>query len=181
MLTDVAFEVHAHEPGHLEEARVDASEGSGVAQGHGGDDVVLEPAEWLGVGQFVDLRGIHPRIDRAGHQGESPRLRRVVVGRHQCRGGQGGGARLADGQHVHAGPDVLQVGDDLGDVIVQTEAPMLDADVACVVPVGHVHVVVGQQRAHGRPEQGGEVPGQGGHQEHSGLGLTDVVLGEVEE
>jgi hypothetical protein len=79
VLAHVALEVHAHEPGHLEEARVDPPQRPGVAQGHGGDHVLLEPFERLGVGQLVDLGGVDPGVDRTGHEGEALRLGRVVA------------------------------------------------------------------------------------------------------
>ncbi len=130
--------------------------------------------------QLVHLGGADPGVDRTGHEGEALRLGRVVVGRHERGGRQGGRARLADGQHVGPGADVLEVADHLGDVVVEVETPVLEPDVTGVVPVRHVHVVIGQERTHGGPEQGREVPGQGRHQQHRRLGDGDV-LGEVQE
>jgi hypothetical protein len=57
---------------------------------------------------------------------------------------------------------------------------MLEPDVAGVVPVGDIHVVIGEKRTHGGPEQCREVPSQGGHQEHGRLRFGDL-FDEVQE
>ena len=70
-----------------------------------------------------------------------------------------------------AGPDELEEGHDLAHVVVETERTVLEADVACVEPVDDVDVVIGHQRPNGGTQQGGEVAGQRGDQQHLGLGL----------
>ena len=92
-------------------------------------------------------------------------------------------ARLADGHDVRARSEHLQELDDVVDDLVQPERAVLEADVAGVVPVGDVDVVVGQQRADGVGEQGREVPGQRGDEQHARLRRRAVgqVLGEAQQ
>ena len=65
-------------------------------------------------------------------------------------------------------------------VIVQAESAVLQGHVAGVVPVRDVHLMVDQQGAHGFAQQGGEMPGQGGDQQHLGLPGA-AVLAKVQQ
>ena len=87
---------------------------------------------------------------------------------------------MAHREHVDPGTDPAEERHDVVDVVVETEGSLGQRNVAGVVPIGDVHVVVLREGAHGRPEQGGEVPGERGHDKH--FGLDDLgVLGEVQE
>jgi hypothetical protein len=66
---------------------------------------------------------------------------------------------LAHGDHVRVRPEQSQGVDHVVDVLVKPEATCCDRDVTSVVPVDHVDVVLGEQRADRGPEQCGEVPG----------------------
>ncbi len=71
----------------------------------------------------------------------------VVRGGEQRDRGQHGHGGLADGDDVGVRTEVPERLHDVLDVLVQPERPVLDRDVAGVVPVDDVHVVVGEQRA----------------------------------
>ncbi len=165
----VALQVHAHEGAELHEAGVHAAPRAAVRPGHVADQVALEPADGPIGGQRVDLRGVDAAVHRAGHQGQAARRGGVVVLGHQRGGGQCRHAGLAHGHQVRAGAHGAQEGDDLQGVVVQPEAAAAQRHVARVVPVGDVHVVVAQQRAHGVAQQGGEVARQRRGQQHPRL------------
>ena len=179
----MAVQVHAHEGGELQEAGIDAAHRAGVAPGHGADQVLLEPLDRLAGGQFVDLGGVDAAVDRPGHQRHAARLRRVVVLCHQRHRGQGRHARLAHRHQVRARAQPLDEGDHVFDVLVQAEAAFRQRHIAGVVPVGDVHVVVGEHGARGVVQQCGEVARQRRHDQHLRaqrvLGLAQVVAHEA--
>ena len=78
------------------------------------------------------------------------------------------------------GPRCVERADRVVDVLVEAERPLVERDVAGVVPVGEVHVEVGEQRAHGVAQQRREVAGQRRDDEHRGPGPRSV-LGEVQQ
>jgi hypothetical protein len=84
------------------------------------------------------------------------------------------------GHEVRPGAEQREPVDDVLDVIVESEAPVFEADVSCVVPVGDVHVVLGEQRAHRPAQQRGEMARERGDEQHLGLGEA-VVLAEVHQ
>ena len=177
---DVPLDVHRHERRQLDDAGVDAAAGAGVPGGHRVDEPALEVAERLGLGGGVDPVGVHAGVDRAGHEGEAGGLRGVVRGGEQRDGREHRDGGLADGDDVGVGPEVPQRLHHVLDVLVEAEPAVLDRDVARVVPVDDEHVVVGQQRADGGPDQGGEVPGHGPDDQHPGL-AGDRRLPEVQQ
>ena len=61
------------------------------------------------------------------------------------------------------------------DVLVQAKLPVRQAHVACVVPVGDVDIVFGQQRLHRATEQGREVARQRRYQENPRLRDLEVL------
>ena len=141
---------------------------AGVAPGHAADQVVLEPFDRLAGGQLVDLGRVDAAVDRPGHQRHAARLRRVVVLRHQRHRGQRRHAGLAHRHQVRAWAEPFDEGDDVLDVFVQAEAAFGQRHVARVVPVGDVHVVVGQHGARGVVQQRREVARQRRHDQHLG-------------
>ena len=104
----VALEVHGHEAGELDEARIDVAHEAGVRQRHGRDHVLLEPVDRARLRQLVDGGRVAPRVDRPAHQrhatpaGRDRRVAAMMRGRGQHRHG-----RLAHADHVRVGSDAL--------------------------------------------------------------------------
>ena len=96
-------------------------------------------------------------------------LRLVAGGGHHRDGGERLHAGLADGDQMRARAQRLEKPDDVFDIVVEAEGPVLETDVARVVPIGDVDVVIGQQRAHGVAQQRGEVARQRRHDQHARL------------
>ena len=67
------------------------------------------------------------------------------------------------------GPSTSRKCDDVVDEVVEVEAAVLQPDVARIVPVGDVDVVLGEHRAHGAAQQGGEMARHRRHQQHPRL------------
>ena len=88
MLRPVPFHVHRHEGGQLQESGIDLAPAPGIAERHGGDQILLEPFDRLLVRQFVDHRRRRARIDRPAHQGHRPGRRRILILGHQRHGGE---------------------------------------------------------------------------------------------
>ncbi|KAG1543579.1 hypothetical protein G6F50_013971 [Rhizopus delemar] len=162
----VAVGIHGHEPGMLQEARIHAATGAGVAGRHGVDDVVLEPRQRVLRGQVVHCSRAAARIDRAAHHHQRARRRFATAG-HQRNRGQHRHGRLAHAHHVQAlNAKVADEFLDVGDVVVQAELTFAGRHHARIHPVGDVHAVVAQQGAHGIAQQRGVVTGQRGNQQH---------------
>ena len=68
------------------------------------------------------------------------------------------------------GPTRPEEPDHVLGVLVEPEAAVGERDVACVVPVGQVHVVVAQHRAHRLAHERGEVTRERRHEQHPGPG-----------
>ena len=79
----MALRVHAHERRELHKAWVDSAPSALIAQGHFGDQTMLEPTNRPSSGQLVDLRRIDAGVDRPRHQGHAAWLRLIAVFRHQ--------------------------------------------------------------------------------------------------
>ena len=94
---------------------------------------------------------------------------------HDGDGGEHGDAGLAHRDDVRFGAHRLEEADDVGDVVVEAEGPGGERHVAGVVPVGQVHVVLGEHGADGAAQERGEVPRHGGDQEHARLVAGDVL------
>jgi hypothetical protein len=178
--TQVPLGVHRHEGRQLDDARVHASTGAGVARGHRVDDLAFEGRQRLGGGHRVDAVGVHPRVDRPGHEGQAAGLGGVALGGEQCDGRQDGDGGLTDRDHVGVRAQVAERLHDVLDVLVEPEGTVLDRDVPGVVPVEDVHVVVPQQGADGGPDQRREVPRHRPDDQHAGLPGHRRLL-EVEE
>ncbi|KAG0936938.1 hypothetical protein G6F31_015664 [Rhizopus arrhizus] len=153
----VAVGIHGHEPGMLQEARIHAATGAGVAGRHGVDDVVLEPRQRVLRGQVVHCSRAAARIDRAAHHHQRARRRFATAG-HQRNRGQHRHGRLAHAHHVQAlNAKVADEFLDVGDVVVQAELTFAGRHHARIHPVGDVHAVVAQQGAHGIAQQAGRL------------------------
>ena len=79
-----------------------------------------------------------------------------------------------------AGAHRFEEPDQVLDIFIEAEAAVPHADVARIGPVGDVHVVLGQQDAHGIAQQGREMPGKRRHQQHARL-RRGTLLGEAEQ
>ncbi len=176
MRLEMPLDIHAHERGELDEARIDAAERARIAHRHGRDQVLLEPFDRPRIGEFVDLGRIDAAIDRPRHQGHAARLRGVAGLRHHRGRDQHRHARLADRDHMGARPDLLQETDQVRDVFVEAEAAFRQRHVANVVPVGDEDVVLRQHGAHGAAQQRGEVARQRCDQQHPRLRGLDVLF-----
>ncbi len=174
------LEIHAHEGEKLDKARVDPAQSAGKAQRHEGDQRALEPLDRAAHGQFIDLGRVDTRIDRPRHEREARRLGRVAVLGHQRGGRQGGDSGLAYGHQVCAPAEGAQEGDQVLHKLVEAESPGQQRDIARVVPVGNVDVMVGQHSLHGPAQQGGEVAGHRGNQQHARL-AADAVAAEMQQ
>ncbi len=136
MRLGVAVEIHAHEGGELHEAGIDAPERTVIAEWHARDQVLLEPGHRLALGQFIDLGQVDAGVDRLCHQRHRSRLRRMIILRHDRRGHKRGNAGLTHRNDMGARPHRFQKLDQMGDVIVETEAARRQRNVTRVVPVG---------------------------------------------
>ncbi len=122
-----------------------------------------------------------PRVDRAADQRDGARRRRVGVGVHQRRAGQHGHRRLAHREHVGLRAEVLAELPDVVDVVVQVEAGGRGRHVLGVAPVGHVDVVVRQERLDRAAQQGGEMPRHGRHDQQGGVVRTVRGAAEMQQ
>ena len=171
MAGEVVAEVHGHEAGELEEARVHAPPCAGVGAGHGRDDVLLEPGVRALGGERVDRRGRLARVDGAAHHGKRARGGRLPGRVHEGHGRVAGHGRLADCEHVAAGAHGLQEGDQHVDIVVEVETPRARRHHLGVAPVGDVDVVPGQEPLHRAAQQRGVVARHGGDDEQLGAAL----------
>ncbi len=173
--------VHRHEAGELEEAWIDLPPAARIIKGHGRDHILLEPAERPLGGDGVDRGRRFARVDRAAHHGERARPRRILVGRHQAGGGEGGHRRLAHRQHVRAGADMLEEGDQIVDIIVEVELALGQRHQPRIGPVGDPHVVAGQHPLDRAAQQGGIMARHRRHDEQLGLAFGRAGAGEVDQ
>ena len=72
---------------------------------------------------------------------------------------------------MHSGSDLADEAHHVIHVAVEIERAFAHGDIAPIAPVGHVHVEVRQQGLGRGPQQGGEVAGEGGHDQHLGLAV----------
>jgi hypothetical protein len=147
--------------GELQEAGIDAPHGAAIAERHGGDQVALEPLDRVARRELVHLGRIDPGVDGPGHQRHAARLGPMTPLSHDGDGGEHGDAGLAHRDDVGLGSHRLEESDDVGDVVVEAERPGGERHVARIVPVGQVHVVIGEHGADGAAQERGEVPDMG--------------------
>ncbi|MPL92321.1 hypothetical protein SDC9_38419 [bioreactor metagenome] len=157
VLLAVAVHVHRHEGEQLHETRVDLAPRAPETQRHGADHRALEPLHRLLVRQIVDRGRAFAHIDRPRHQDQRARRRRVAVLGHHCGCGKRLHAGLAHREHMRPRADLFHEADQIGDVILDTEAARRQRRVAGIRPVGDVDVMVAQQRAHRARQQRGEM------------------------
>ena len=176
----VPLRVHRHERRQLRDAGIDAPAGAGVPARDRVDQPALEEGERLGGGPLVDAVRVHPGVDRPGHEGHAARLGDVVPRGEQGDRRQHGDGGLTDRHDVGVRSELAERLDDVLDVLVEPERSVLDRDVPGVVPVEDVHVVVAQEGADRRPDQGREVPRHGSDDEDPRL-TDDRRLVEVQQ
>src|SRR6516165_5532079 len=105
---DVAIEIHRHEGAELDETRINPAPAAFVAAGYAGDQVALKPLDRFTGGKLVDLRRIDASVDGAGHQRHAPWLGGASRVGHDGNSRQNLHARLTNGNHVGAPPEMLQ-------------------------------------------------------------------------
>ncbi len=174
MAHQVAAQVHRHEAGKLHEPRIDLPPGARIAERHGGDDILPEPAQRALLSEVVDRGRSLARIDRAAHHRQRAGTRGVLFRRHEGRRRQARHRRLAHGQHVRAGPHMLQPSDQIVDIVVEIEIAVRKGDVPRVGPVGDVDVVIGQQPCDRATQERGEMAGH--RRDHQQLGVAFAAL-----
>ena len=97
---EVRAQVHRHESGKLEEARIDLPPRTRIDHRHGRDHIVLEPADRPLRRQRVHGRRRFARVDRSAHHRQRPRAPAILVGGHQSGRGEGRNRRLAHGEEM---------------------------------------------------------------------------------
>ncbi len=117
----MAVHVHGHEGGQLHEARIDQTARALEPAGHDRDQVLLEPVDRLCGCEIVDLGGVQPAVDRAGHQRQAGGRRRIVVLGHDRGSRERLYAGLADGDDVHGRAEMLEKFDEMADIAVHAE------------------------------------------------------------
>ena len=176
----VPIEVHGHEAGQLQEARIDLPSPTQARPGHVGDDVAAEPVGAALLGKRVDHGAVDARVDRAAGQHERQRHGGIVFRFHQRRGSQHRHGRLADGKYMHVAAEESEHGDHGVDVVVEVEAAGGQRHVARILPVRDVDLVLGQERLDGAAQKRGEVARHGRDQQQPrvlrGEGRIDVAL-----
>jgi hypothetical protein len=114
------------------------------------------------VGEPVHRPGIHADVDRTAHQNRAARLRRESILGHDRRSGQNRDApdrflvEIGPGTHVMA-------------VSSSSKRPSLGGMSRELCQTREVHVMVGQARPHGAPDERAEVVGEAGHDPHARL------------
>ena len=141
----VLLQVHRHEAGQLDEARIDAPPRAQIGRRHVVDHVRLEPGERPILGQLVGHGRRQARVDRRAHEGHRGRTALLAVVGHQRGGGQDGRPGLANRHHMRARAHLAQHLADVVDIVVEVEAPLQEGHVAGVGPLGDEHLVVLQE------------------------------------
>ncbi len=157
MAHQVVAEVHRHEAGELEEARIHLPPGARIEEGDGGDYVLLEPGERTLGGDGVDRGRSLAGVDRATHHAERRRRARILIRVHQADRGIGRHRRLAHRQHMRARADMLEELDQIIDIVVEIEAAGVERHQLRVAPVGNVDVMAGQHPLDRAAQQRGVV------------------------
>ena len=154
----VAVRVHRNKAQVLQEARVHAPRVARVLHRHALDQRLLEPRIRALGGKVVHRRGAFTRVDRAAHHDHRARQVGFLVLRHQRHRGEHRHGRLAHRDDVQVR---RQQADELAhvvDIVVEVERAGAHRHHAGVDPVGDVHVVVRQHRAHRVAQQSRVVP-----------------------
>ena len=181
MAHHVLAQVHGHEPGQLQEARIDAPSRAFVLQRHGGDHLRAEPRERALHGKVVDRGGRLARVDRPAHHGQ----RRGAVGiarlchHRRCR--QRGDAGLAHGEHVRIRPDHAEEVDQVIDVIVEVEIALVDIDAARIGPVGDPDFRAFHHPRNRAAQQRGVMPAHRGDDQQAGRIFGQAIALEMPE
>ena len=180
----MSLEVHGHEAGELNEARIDAAHEAGLWKRHNRDHVTLEPRQWLAHRELVDGGGVTTRVDRAAHQGQRGGLDRHVALGHDGGGGEGWNRWLAYGHDVGIRTQVLHEVDDVVDEIIEGKPAVGDRHLPGILPVRDVDVVLGEHRFYGAAQQRRVMARHRRDDQHLGivaLAGSRLITGEVNE
>ena len=156
---DVAVEIHRHEAGELQKARINLPAEAGIGEWHGVQAVAAEPFDPAFLGQLVDLGGAASGVDRATHQGHAGRGVGVAARLHQRGGGKQRHRRLTDADRVDARAEKSQHLAQIVDVVVEVEGAGRQRNHARVRPVGDVDIEIRQKRFDCASEQSRVVAG----------------------
>ena len=156
---DVAVEIHRHEAGELQKARIDLPAEAGIGEWHGVQAVAAEPFDAALLGELVDLGRAASGVDRAAHQGHAGRGVGVAARLHQRGRGKQRHRRLTDADRVDAGAENSQHLAQIVDVVVEVEGADRQRNHPRVRPVGDVDIEIRQKRFDGAAEQSRVVAG----------------------
>ena len=179
MAHEVVAEVHAHEPGKLEEARIDPPPAAAILHRHRRDHVVPEPLDRALHREVVDRGRRAAGVDRAAHHRQRRRAGGVTPGVHHRRRGERGDRRLAHRDHVRIGPDEGEELNQVIDVVVEVEAPRAHRHVARVGPVGDEHLARFHDALDRAAQQRGIVTAHRRDDQHSGRVYGQALAGEA--
>ena len=168
-------EVHRHETGKLQEAGIYLTPAARIMHRNGRDHILFEPRKRPFGGQRVHRRRRLARVDRAAHHGQRFRAAGMVLLRHDRRRSISGHRRLADGEHMRAGADLFEKGDDVIDIIVEIEPPFRPRNQLRVAPVGNIHLMLGQHAFHRAAQQRGIMARHRRHDQQLGRTLNPLA------
>ena len=162
--------VHRHEACMLQESRIDQSADARMATRHTIDHIALEPAVWFFGGEVVDRSRAATGIDRPAHHGHRAGLLRVVQAGHHRDRSQHRHGRLAYRHQMHLRAEMTNELDGIADIVVQMERALREGHLPGVDPVGHIDIVMRQQRPDGVAQQRGMVARQGRKDQYGRVG-----------
>ena len=154
MGSDMFVDIHRHETGELQKARIDIAHKTGIGQRHFDNAVFLEPVDAAFHRQLVDNRGAAARVDRPAHQGHGIRRCGILIHLHAANGRQHRHGRLAHGNHMHIG---TEKGHDLAhivDIVIKIETAFIERDETRIDPVGDIDFMGRQKGFHRAAQQG---------------------------
>ena len=153
MSIHMAVEIHGHEPGELQEARIDVAHIARMRERDFDDGVLAEPADAARHGKTVDDGRIAPRVDRAAHQDHRAGLSSILALRHQRDGGKHRHRGLAHRHHMGVSTQMLEHRDDIIDIVVEIEAALVQWDLTGIDPIGDIYIGIRQHRQNGAAQK----------------------------
>ncbi|GAA0266383.1 hypothetical protein GCM10008965_38060 [Methylorubrum aminovorans] len=153
----VPLQVHPHEAGKLQEARIDGAAHAGIARRHGVDAVPLEPRETLFLGQCVDGGGRAAGIDGPAHQHGRTGHERMILRLHPGDGGQHRHGGLAHGRDVEIRSELREQGDAGIDVVIETKPAGARRHLTGIDPVGDEDLMAVEEDLDSAAQQRGVV------------------------
>jgi hypothetical protein len=140
VIVHVAVEIHGHEAGELQEARIDVAHIARMRERYLDHSILAEPVDAARHRQAIDDRRVAPGVDRSTHQDHRLGHFGILALRHQRNGGEHRYGGLADRHHMRIGAQELQHFDDVIDIVVEIEAAIAQRDLAGIDPVGDIDI-----------------------------------------